>query len=374
MLRLINQFIVVACVLATPAYAQVLYLSPYQGDGSEATPFIPHGVGQGAQCAPLPTHAICTWDHVPVASGVVELTNNRAITGLERARIASNSKHAVTAPRANALISELVDTEQLSLRPKNRRQRIVIQGREVWSRAAPLASYLPSWREVLQAPVRLVEWMVMPAVAWAATTVTETFNAADQDLNPFTGDHVWHRDVGQSIEILNNELDVQFTSSTQEANNQTTLDDDDMEVSANIVRVARGSATNYGPALTARTSDSSSSTLVYCQVRDASTPYVEYGHKISGSLTITGTTNHTTSTNDILKTRIVGDQLSCYVNGVLMLGPVTDNTGAGNLVAGVRFVGNGTGNSSTRASIDNWVATNNVTSTNVRPRGAVPIR
>lgn len=357
-------------LIAGQASAQVLYLSPYEGDGTEANPFRATGGIPGHFCKSVRAsetqpagYGLCKGPSVPVRAGVIDLSNKRAVGKSDRDKMRAEGGLTVTATTFDGLISELVDSQNVSLGRKNGRQRIVIDGQEIWSRPAPLSSYLPDvWR--------FAKNLFTAPVAWAAATVSETWNCADDNTPNYVCDHTWVRYSGSTAEILSNTLRNVNSVGTNLLYNDSTLDSTDMLHRVTVSLIDRGTATNVSGGPGARHTGTTTSTYVYCVARDAATQQVEYGHVVTGSLTTDGTVSTTVADGDSIEVWAIGDQLSCKHNGNLVLAPITENTGNGNVNPMVRFSGSGTA-TTTMVALDNSYTSNIIPSDVTRRRSVV---
>jgi hypothetical protein len=323
--------------------AQVEYLATYAGAGTQADPFRAHSGILGTECKSLRADetkangwAYCVGPSLPARTGIINLSGKRPLVKADRDKILSDSGLAVSSSTVDGLLSELVDGQGVSLKRPAGRQRIVVKGREVWSRPAPLSSYLPDiWRfakNLLTAPA-----------AWAVAMFDEDWNCADDSTSPFVCDHTWVRYVGSTATLASNSLRNVNSVSSNVFYSDTALDATDMQHRITISSIARGTATDVSGGALARHAGPTESTYVYCVARDAASDEIEYGHVVVGSLTSDGAVAATVADGDTIEIIARDDELSCKHNGALALGPMTENTGNGNLFVGVRFSGSGTG-------------------------------
>lgn len=335
-------FTLTLVLIACEASAQVLYLSPYEGDGTEANPFRATGGLPGHTCKSLRAsetqqagYGLCSGPSVPIRAGVIDLSNKRAVGKGDRDKIFNERGLAVTASTFDGLISELVDSQSVSLGRKNGRQRIVVAGQDVWSRPAPLSSYLPDiWR--------FVKDLVSTPVAWAAATITETWTCADDSTPSYVCDHTWVRSNGTTAQVLTNSIRNVNSVGSNTLYADTALDSTDMQHTLTVVDIDRGTATNVGGGPGIRNPGTGTGTYVYCVARDAASDEIELGHVVAGSLTTDATVSATIANGDTITTVGVGDQVSCKHNGVTVIWPITENTGSGNVNIAIRFSGSGT--------------------------------
>lgn len=333
--------------LPVVAQANVAYLAPYEGDGTEANPFRATSGIRGTECKSLRANetvvsglAYCEGPSLPVRVGVINLTGKRAILKADRDKILAERGISLTATTVDGLISELVDTQGVSLKRKDGKQFIYVKGHEVWSRPAPLSSYIQDIPALLAS-------MFSPSVASAVPSIDETWNAADDSASPITGDHSWVVSGGTAAALVSNTLRTVNSVIVQTLYNTTALDSADMLHRVTLTTIDRGTATDIAGGVGARHTGTGTATYVYCVLRDAASDEVEYGHVVSGARTADGTVAATVANGDTVEVRVVGDQLSCKHNGTTVLGPITENTGAGNVKTMVRFSGSGTATTTT---------------------------
>lgn len=350
---LLGFLILLLCVPSVArAQAEFEYLATYEGDGSEANPFRAHSGMVGTKCKSLRASetsqaglAYCVGPALPVRAGIIDVTGKRTLSKADRDEILAASGIAVTAATVGSLVSELVDGQGVSLKRKDGRQRIVVNGREIWSRPAPLSSYLPDLWNIAKS-------IIATPMAWAAAILDEDWNCADDNTPNYTCDHIWVRYAGSTAQLLTNSLRNVNSVGTNLLYNDSTLDSTDMLHRVTVSSIARGTATIVAGGAGARHTGTTTSTYVYCQAVDAATQQIEYGHVVTGSLTTDGTVSATVSDGDTIEVRAVGDQLSCKHNGALVLVPITENTGNGNVNVMVRFSGSGTA-TTTLVALDN---------------------
>lgn len=340
------------------AHGQVLYLAPYQGDGTDANPFRADSNIRGTECkslrpneAQLAGYALCKGPSLPVRAGVIDLSGKRAITKADRDAIGADRSLNITATTFDGLITELADKQNVSLGRKEGRQRISVKGEEVWSRPAPLASYIPDVLHGLNVafhlPVLIPSYLISTATAWAIASIDETWTAADDSATPIIGDHTWVVSGGIVVALVSNTIRTINSVTVQTLYNTTALDSTDMLHRVTLTTIARGTATDIAGGPGARHTGTGTSTYVYCVARDAASDEVEFGHTVAGVRTADGTVAATVADGDVVEIRAIGDQLSCKHNGTTVLGPITENTGSGNLNIMLRFSGAGTATTTT---------------------------
>jgi hypothetical protein len=331
-----------------------LYIATYEGTGTEADPFRAHSNIRGTECTELRSDqtkgmglALCEGPVLPTRAGIRDLTGKRTIAKADRDSLLAAGGVSLTSTTFDGLISELVDKQNISLARQNGRQRISIKGKEVWSRPAPLASYLPDAVGVLKTafhlPVSIPSYIVSTATAWAAATLNETWTCADDSDGYYSCDNTWTRGGGSVIAIVSNTLRtinsvaVQFVFVTGAG-----VDSTNMYHRLTLTNIARGTATDVAGGPGIRHTGNATATYVYCVARDGATDELEYGQLVAGLRTSSGTVAATVANGDTVEVRAVEDQLSCKHNNVTVLGPITNNTGNGNVRPAIRMSGSGT--------------------------------
>ncbi|MDH5251959.1 MAG: hypothetical protein OEW25_01430 [Nitrospira sp.] len=329
--------------LASLAHAQVTYFATYEGTGTEGDPFRAHSNIPGTECKSLRANetnaagvALCSGPSLPIRAGVVSVDLVGTLSTPQKAVLGALLGRAVAETTIEGVLSAVLDARAVPLRRwSDGRQRIVIHGREIWSRPAPLASYLPDiWHAVKN--------IFTAPIAWAAATLSEDWNCADDTTPNYVCDQTWVLSTGSTATMEGNALRNTNSTSTNVLYSTSTLDATDMQHRVTVSSIDRGTATNVagGPAI--RNPGTGTSTYVYCVLRDAATDQVELGHVVTGSLTSDSTDTVTVANGDTIETIGIGDQVSCKHNSVTVLGPLTENTGSGNVNINVRFSGSGT--------------------------------
>lgn len=334
------------------AQAQVLYLSPRIGAGTDADPYRAHQAGSYKDCTPLGTYFVCEGPSVPNETGVVGLPLAKAT------RLSDGQKTAlgtVTGRAAKDTVEDVVwDLADLSGRKypidKAGFQHIKIRNRELAVRSAPIASYIP---DILHA----LKDAFSASVAWAAGTLSETFTCADDSDGTYVCDFTWTRSGGIVAGIVSNTLRTVNSSATQILTNTTVLDSADMLHRVEIVQIDRVGATNRagGPAIRYL----NSTNYLFCTLRDAATDQVVFGEVVANVLTELSTVSATAANGDTVEARCVGDQCSCRHNNVVVIGPTTEASHQTEDNIGIRFSGSGT-DASALVVIDNSYASNTI--------------
>jgi len=340
-------------IIPIPAKA-VEYFATYEGTGTESDPFRAHSNIINTECTSLRLDntringiALCSGPTLPVRAGVRQIDLTAPLTSQQKTFLASVLGRPITETTVGEVLSAIVDANAINLkRSRDGKQRLMVKGQEVWSRSAPLASYVPDilhWLNVaFHLPVVVPAYLVSVTTAWAATSVAETFTCPDDTDGTYVCDHTWTRYTGTAAAgIVSNTLRMTNAAATNLLYNSTALDSTDMLHRITIKTLTRVSATNAEAGPGVRHTGTSTSTYAFCVLRDAASPIARVGNVLDGVATEDGTVGVTIGSDDTLETRAVGDQLSCKHNGVTILGPLTDNTGSGNVKGMVRFSGSG---------------------------------
>ena len=329
-MRLLFTILLFLMTLAVPAYADVVYLSPFIGAGTDNDPFRAHGVFPGpAKCLeiarPDPLSKVDRWaaceaPTLPVGVGVVELGadfNETGIAGEKIDALASATKRSITGTTIGDMVGRAVDGTG-TLKARGGRIRVVMDGKELYSaaRAQPKAM-LPTPLEWLTQAFR---WVLFPQMAWAASYSTgfDCGDAAVLDCDGLT----WTEAGGGNWAIASNQA-VVTSSIVDRARMDSDLATADHEVELDVTAIGRGTATWVRVGPTARNSSAVTNSYDFCDVEDNSggDTYV-YGYMLAGVLTVSGTAAATAAPMT-MKIRMVGDQITCFSDGVAVIGPTT---------------------------------------------------
>lgn len=346
-----------------PLQAQVFYLTPFTGSGTETDPFYPHGVRPGpAQCTeiarPDPTTivnrwAVCNAPALPVGTGVVELGSNprATLSRSQRTAVETAVRGTLTGSTLGEIIGRAADRNG-HLRPSRQdgHVRVAIGGTEIFSTVSSPRESL-TYPSIHQWFAHFFHWLVFPQNAFAASYSTG-FNCANSTLLDCDG-LTWTESGGSNWAINTNQARV-TSSATDRAKLNSDMATDDHEVSIEIVQISRGTATwtNVGPI--ARVDPGSPVSFDYCYVENNSGGDVyRYGYQVSGTTTEIGTAS-TTAGAQTLKIRMSGDQHTCLSNGTAVLGPTTTANVTTLLRPGLRNQSSGAGSGQTQ--VESWLA------------------
>ena len=322
--------VVLSVLLAGPAHADVVYLSPFIGTGTEADPIRARGVFPGpAKCleilrpnlqSAVGRWAVCEAPTLPVGAGVVELGASFDEANLSAGKIAALEVALTRAVVGNSLkdiIGAAIDATG-TLKSSAGRVRVVMDGKELYSTARPQARVAPP--TPLQWLTDAFRWLVFPQVAWAASYSTE-FNCADAAVLDCDG-LTWTEAGGSNWAIGANQAIV-TSSIVDRARMDSDLATADHEVEIDVIQIGRGTTdwVRVGP--TARNSSSVTNSYDFCSIEDNSAGdlYV-YGYLDAGTLVVSGTVAATAGPMT-MKIRMVGDQITCLSDGVAVIGPTT---------------------------------------------------
>ena len=315
------------------AYAQVTYISPKIGTGTDADPFRPHRtVGAWDDCVDLTSHFLCTGSVVPSGTGVVAVSPDASsrISAAQKTALQSVTGKAVTADTFDALMTDIIDSKGINLRPHtDNRQHLKIHGRELWSRTAPLKAFVPGVLEKLDVafhlPITIPTQLLSTAVAWATTLATETFTATNGDLAGCEGRgciHTWTEPLGGNWTIVSNAANVTVLAGGL-ARNDSTLATGDQEVSATLVSLSITGGGFARCGVIARKDNGATDTFYRGFADKAGTLY-ETQRRAAGATTSLATNGQDPVDGDVIRMRVVDDEVSYYVNDILLIGPTTD--------------------------------------------------
>ncbi len=349
--------------------SRVIYLATVQGDGTDANPFRATGYGTTPNQSCIDFRAdptvstgrmLCAADSLPAGGGINQLasTFGDTVTAPRKAAIEAALGVTLTASNIIDVIAELLTTHA---RLDGTRWRPLQAGRDgkykIW-----LGTSAPAWQ---QTAWLWDEWQIRdhglvadvvntlePTIAWAVTLSTETFTGTDGDLDGRTFVYAWTENQGICWSIVSNQASCS-ANSQNEAWMNASLDTVNHSVTLTLVSLeANASLTRCGPI--ARKANSSTRTY-YFWYADANTGGAEYSLAKRVAGTFTQLTNNTQDpvNGDVLKLPVDGSSLSGYVNGVLLAGPTTDTSIAGNTYLGLAF--NSASGSARTCTVDNLI-------------------
>lgn len=341
--------ILLLCMWSAPAWADVVYLSPIVGDGSEGSPFRPHhNPGAWYDCSPLKTQYLCAGPSLPNAPGVILLPTEKS------AQLSPDSMISLRLSRKatlNKAIWTVVDADKLNVRPHQGRQRIRVHGMELAERSAPLRAYIPIIVDgVMHFAKAFSTYIVSPTVAWAAT-VTETFNCANA-TGSLTCDQTWTNITGTLWDIASNQASKTVTGAAR-ARAGTPADTDDHIVTVTLANLATtGGGFGRCGVLGRKDNTGTATHYSFHANSNSGTQQHETARFNSATFTSLATVNTAPSNGTVLGLVMDGNDISGTINGVVVVGPTTDGSPiTGNTYGGVY---SGTSVSTFSCQLDNW--------------------
>lgn len=330
---LILLLFVLSLLPANIASAQATYLSPKIGTGTDADPFRPRRTGiTWDDCTDLGSHFLCEGSGVPTGTGVIALSTSKAarLSAGDRTALQSVTGKAVAASTFDELMTDIIDTKAIQIEPsRDNWQHLKLHGKEVWSRPAPLKSFLPQVERKLYAALHLPIDAVSVAVAWATTLATETFTASNGDLAGCQSrgcTHTWTEPLASTDwTIVSNQANTATTAGGT-GRNDSALASGDHQSQATLAAFSAsgGSAARCGVIMR---KDSGSTDTFYRWVASypagVATEY-EMQRRAAGVTTSLATNAQDPVANDVLIGRIVGSDYTGIVNGSTLVGPTTD--------------------------------------------------
>lgn len=325
--------------------ARAVYLAPYDGDGSDATPFIPRGRDAQAGCIdrrPDATkaagYALCSRPTLPAGVGYIQLGNrlNATLTGPQKAALVTAlGGKAITASTIPAILAELlINSPTNKIRPgKDGKYHIWLGGNE---EAVKTTAFLYDQFGVMDNGLVADLWnAVQPAVAYAATLATETFTGSDGNLGGVTYVHPWLEPVGTGWSVVSNVARNETGAGAQLAVLNTSLDSDDFTVQATMVTLSHtgGGFTRCG--VMGRKDTSSTATYYRFHADSVATDWI-LEKVVSGTATNLGTATTNPANSDVMLLRMDGSSISGDVNAASMVSPVTDATISGVNTGGIQ--------------------------------------
>jgi hypothetical protein len=328
------------------AQAQVTYISPKIGTGTEADPFRAYPGGTWHDCMDLKTHFLCQGQSAPVAIGVIVLSPDASsrLSGAQKILLQVVTGRVVSADTFEDLISAILDTKAIVLPPQtDNRQHLKIHGRELWSRPAPLGAFIPAVLKNLDVafhlPIVIPTYLVSTAVAWAAS-FTDDFDCSN--ATPLDCDQDWTTYTG-AAEILTNQAVLTATSTAAEARAEVQVTTTHYEATADIEAFTRsGSSASCGPMIAK--DNSATRTFYTMQVILRSSGELNQftmNRRDAGTSTelASVTTDWIAGDKLTIRNNETTDQVTGLVNDVIVVGPTTDGSPITGSYGGVRAAG-----------------------------------
>jgi hypothetical protein len=329
----------------SPAFT---YTAPIDGPGDEEQGYWP-------RCLGLPGYAsidlrpfigvdrhLCSSDVLPADMTGVEVLGDRLdddMTAERRTKLETLGKKALAGRTVTDTIANL-------LRDKLRAGR---NGKlEIWLGGKVPIYQRTAWvnfedgglvADLANAAARSILWaMLTPNTVWAASHGPDTFTGADAGV--LAGDLTWTEVTATQWTRTGNRAEAAgTTSSTAEARAEHDTSTDDFEVSADMT-YTYGSGGQLRCAVMGR--KDSSTTRTYYQFgaqRNTGENVYRLISRSAGSVTTLGDSAGATSTTFTPKLRMDGTSISGFINGALVVGPVTDATTSGNTRGGMTYTG-----------------------------------
>ncbi len=290
-------------------------------------------------------------------------------------QLGDNAKERMTVPRKEALVAlagkgVVADTvEEAIIELLSSRLRAGRDGKvKIW-----LGESVPLYQQTAWVPFRdngivaditnYAAAAIEPARAWAASFGPDAFTGADGNL---AGALTWTEFTATNWTRTSNRAEAAGSSGAfaAEARAEHDTDTDDQDVSADMT-YTYGSAGQMRCAVMGR--KDSTTTRNFYQFgaqRDSGVDVYRLIHRVAGTPTTLGDSAGATSTTFSQKLRMDGTSMSGFVNGVLVVGPITDGTISGNTRGGLGYTG-GTGDTCTA---DNWLIADSLISGATRRR------
>lgn len=324
--------------------ARVVYLAPYDGDGSEATPFKPRGKDAASGCIdrrPDATQAagvaICARGTLPAGVGYIQLGKrlNATLTGPQKAALVTAlGGGALTANDIPGILAELLITKATNkLRAsKDGKYHIWLGGNQ---EAVVTTAWVYDEFHWLDDGLVADLWnAVQPTVAYAASLATETFPAADGNLAGAANVHAWTEPIGTGWAIVSNVARNTTGGGTQAGILDASLDSDDFTVQGTMVTLARSGGGFARCGVMGRKDTSATATYYRFHAEKVAGQW-ELDKVVAGVSTSLGTAATAPADGNVLLLRMDGSSISGDVNGAAMVSPVTDTAITGNTYGGI---------------------------------------
>lgn len=357
MTRIILLFLLLFCWSSAPQaqLAKVVYLAPYDGDGSGENPFRPRGMDEQTGCIDVRKNpeqaagvAICGRQSLPAGTGYIELSNrlDGILSRAQRQAIESRllDGDTLTATDVPGILVELL-IDRRSGANKLRQNRdgkyhIYLGREEAVKRTAWLYD---QWHVndngLVADTTNAVFALLQPSLAWAAS-YTEDWDCADNAA--LTCDLTWTEVTGTGWEIFSNVART-LTTATGRARAESALDTDDHKVSATMTTFAiTGGTFGRCGVMGRKDGTSANNSYVFVANNFSTTSGFELGVFTGGAISVIGTSTQDQVDGDVLTLIVDGSSISGDVDTSVIVGPVTDMAVSGNLYGGIYSNGNNT--------------------------------
>jgi len=329
---------------------RAFYLAPYVGSGTDEDPFKPACFVDRADAAAIDLrpdatqvdgYALCASSVISAQAKVISLGNAlvASVDGSKRTALAAALKRTITATSVDQLLVEVLSA----------RLKVGTDGKKhIWLVPPGTTNPEPTWQatawlydrygiedhgmladagQVLSVAYHAI---MDSAVAQATTLTTETFTASDGDLAGCESrgcTHPWTEPLDTGWTIASNRA-FNATVSGGTARLNDSLDTANHEAQATLIgwTVSGGGVGRCG--VVARKDNSTTDTFYrfFADVPGTGVLGYESQKRLSGVTTSLATNTQDPVNNDLIKIRVDGDQISGYVNGLLVVGPTTDGT------------------------------------------------
>jgi hypothetical protein len=337
-------------LLSVQAQAQVYYLSPKIGTGTDADPYRAHQAGAWMDCTDLKTHMLCAGPSVPVQAGVLPLSilASDRLTALQKTALQVVTGKTVSADTFEALMTDIIDTKAITLLPhSDNRQHLKVHGVELWSRPAPLKAFIPGVLHALDAafhlPILAVDYAVSATVAWAAS-ISDTFTATNGNFEGCEArgcSLTWTEYSGSGWTIVSNQASGTVTNGSSEARAESALTTGNHEATVTVVSFSLDTSTDShcGPIVRKDNTTTRTYYIHYASLLSAGElSSHKLGKRVAAAHTTLATDTTDVSAGETITTVISSDQLSGKRNGSVLLGPTTDgDISDANTYTGIRI-------------------------------------
>lgn len=341
--------------------AKVIYLAPFDGAGTDASPFKPRGLDPSTGCIdrrPDPTQvtgwAICGRASLPAGTGYITLSSrvDATLNATQKSALETNllGGAKLSASDLPAILAELLIDRAPAHRKlrqgKDGKYHIWLGGKDEAWKATRVAYDLFHLQDngLLADAYNLT---IEPVVAWATTLAQETFNCSDNGA--LTCVHTWTETSGTGWAIVSNRANSAITTAS-EARNDSTLATDDMQISATYIAHSRTGGGFSRCGVIGR-KDGTNTRTYYALHADLAATGWETLKRVATTPTSLATNTQDPTANDVMRLEVDGSSVTGYVNSVAILGPTTDTDITGNLFGGVYSHSDGSAHSCT---LDLW--------------------
>lgn len=313
------------------------YLSPIDGAGTDADPWRSR-CERGIDLRPFISinYFLCASNSLPSdTAGVVQIgASAKSSIAARKAGLAALVKKEIVADTVDDLVVEIL-AEKLRA-GKDGKTKIYLGDREPFYQKTAWVPFEDGGlvADLSNGALSLIE----PTLAWAAT-FTDSFNGADANL---TGDLTWTEFTGTNWTRTGNVARAgSSTASAAEARAEHDTATDDQSVQADQTYNYTASGQVRCSVLARKDATGTRTYYGYGVQRDTGVDTYRIIHRVAGSPTTIADSAATTSSGTTIKLVVDGTSLSGYVNGAIVVGPVTDATISGNTRAGIVYVGIG---------------------------------